>query len=347
MGRRLPNPYLFTRPFIAREAVLSSRIEGTQATVADLYALEAQSPLFELPERREDAREVQNYVLALEHGLASDLPISGRLLRDMHRVLMQGVRGRNRSPGEFRTLQNWIGPPGASRRDATYVPPPPGDIMLQALSDLERFIHADSELPALVEIALIHYQFEAIHPFLDGNGRIGRLLISLLLLRRRLLSHPLLYLSAYFERYRSAYYEYLLTVSQKGTWEEWLTFFLRGVARESHDASERAQKLLDQREAWRKHYQNERASANLLAALDQLMAQPITTGRRMEAVLQVTNRSAQKIIDRLVEDQLLVELTGKARNRVYLAEPVMNIIALEEASEEDEARDVQPMMTDF
>ena len=340
IGRRLPNPYLFTRPFVTREAVLSSRIEGTQASLTDLYALEAQTPLFEVEERREDAQEVQNYVLALEHGLASELPISGRLMRDMHRVLMQGVRGRNRTPGEFRTVQNWIGPAGATRRDATYVPPPPGDLMNQALSNLERFIHDDNELPALVEIALAHYQFEAIHPFLDGNGRIGRLLISLLFIQRGLLSQPLLYLSAYFERYRTAYYDHLLTISQKGTWEEWLTFFLRGVAQEASDAGERAQRLFDQHEAWRQRYQREGASANLLATLDQLIARPVTTARRTEEALGVTHRSAQKIIDRLEQDGVLTEITGRARNRVYVAQRVIDVIELplEETADVDEER---------
>lgn len=328
IGRRLPNPYLFTRPFLNREAVLSSRIEGTQASLTDLYALEAQTPLFEVEERREDVQEVQNYVYALEHGLKSDLPISARLLREMHKVLMTDVRGRNRAPGEFRTIQNWIGPAGATRRDATYVPPPPGDTLDRAVSELERFIHDDNGMPALVEIALVHYQFEAIHPFLDGNGRIGRLLISLLFIQRGLLSEPLLYLSAYFERHRAAYYDHLLAISQRGTWEDWLTFFLRGVAQEANDAARRAQLLFDQHEAWRQQYQRENASANLLATLDQLIARPVTTARRTEEALQVTNRSAQKIIDRLEQGGVLTEMTGRARNRVYFAQRVLEIIDL-------------------
>lgn len=340
IGRRLPNPYLFTRPFVTREAVLSSRIEGTQASISDLYALEAQTPLFEVEERREDAREVQNYIRALEHGLSSELPISSRLLRDMHRVLMEGVRGRNRAPGEFRRVQNWIGPAGATRRDATYVPPPPGDILEKAMSDLERFIHQDNELPALIEIALVHYQFEALHPFLDGNGRIGRLLITLLFFQRGLLSEPLLYLSAYFERHRSTYYDHLLMISQCGTWEAWLIFFLRGVAQEANDAAVRAQKLFDQHEAWRKRYQQEGASANLLTTLDRLIAVPITTARRTEEALGVTNRSAQKIIDRLEQDGILSEMTGRTRNRVYMARRILDIAdaPLDELDDEEGAR---------
>lgn len=337
VGRRLPNPYLFTRPFVNREAVLSSRIEGTQASLSDLYALEAQVPLFPELEVREDAQEVQNYVRALEHGLASPLPISSRLLREMHAVLMSGVRGQNRAPGEFRRSQNWIGPAGARRRDATFVPAPPGPMLEEALSDLERFIHAQNDLPPLVEIALVHYQFEALHPFLDGNGRIGRLLISLLLLERQLLTQPLLYLSAYFERHRSAYYEHLLAVSQGGEWEAWLAFFLRGVEREAGDAALRAQRLLDLREEWRTRYQQERAGSNLLAATDRLLAQPITTAAQLQQGLGVVNRSAQLIVERLLRDGVLVEVTGRQRGRVYVARPVLDLLELDQEPEHDGA----------
>ncbi|MBZ9713951.1 Fic family protein [Deinococcus multiflagellatus] len=334
VGRRLPNPYLFTRPFINREAVLSSRIEGTQASLSDLYALEAQVPLFPELEVREDAQEVQNYVRALEHGLSSTLPISTRLLREMHAVLMSGVRGQNRAPGELRRSQNWIGPAGARRRDATFVPAPPGPLLEGALNDLERFIHAQNDLPPLVEIALVHYQFEALHPFLDGNGRVGRLLITLLLIQRQLLTQPLLYLSAYFERHRSAYYEHLLAVSQRGEWEAWLAFFLRGVEREAGDAALRAQRLLDLREAWRARYQQERAGSNLLAATDRLLAQPITTAGQLQHALGVVHRSAQLIVDRLLRDGVLVEVTGRQRGRVYMARPVLELLELEQVSEQ-------------
>lgn len=333
VGRRLPNPYLFTRPFVNREAVLSSRIEGTQASLSDLYALEAQVPLFPELETRQDAQEVQKYVRALEHGLRTELPISTRLLREMHAVLMTGVRGQNRAPGEFRRSQNWIGPAGARRRDATFVPPPPGPLLSEALSDLEHFIHAQNELPPLVEIALVHYQFEALHPFLDGNGRIGRLLVSLLLMERRLLTQPLLYLSAYFERHRSAYHGHLLAVSQRGEWEAWLAFFLRGVEREAGDAALRAQRLLDLRETWRARYLQERAGSNLLAATDHLLAQPIVTATQVQAALGVVNRSAQLIVDRLVRDGLLVEVTGRQRGRVYVARPVLDLLELDQDSD--------------
>ncbi|WP_287418153.1 Fic/DOC family N-terminal domain-containing protein, partial [Oceanithermus sp.] len=222
LGRTLPNPYLFTQPFLRREAVLSSRIEGTQASLADLYAFEAQPALFALPEQRNDVLEVRNYVRALEHGLARlrELPLCLRLLREMHAILLEGARGQNRAPGEFRRVQNWIGGSG-SIEDAVYVPPPPGEI-LSALDALEKYLNGESPYPALVDVALVHYQFEAIHPFLDGNGRIGRLLITLMLIERGLLHEPLLYLSAYFERQREHYYRLLLEVSQKGAWEAWV-----------------------------------------------------------------------------------------------------------------------------
>ncbi|AZI43431.1 Fic family protein [Deinococcus psychrotolerans] len=330
LARFLPNPYLFTRPFVVREAVLSSQIEGTQASISDVYALEAQAALFPQGEQRADAEEVSNYVRALEHGLRSELPISARLLREMHALLMSGVRGQHRQPGEFRRSQNWIGPPGAERRDATYVPPPPGDELREAISALERFIHADNDLPPLIEIALIHYQFEAIHPFVDGNGRIGRLLITLLLLQRGLLSQPLLYLSAYFERHRGSYYDLLLGVTLRGEWRQWLDFFLRGVALEARDATVRAQHLLDLRENWRKTYQQGRVSGTLLSALDVLFSAPVLTVRQLEAHLEVSYTSAQKIIERLESGGILEEVSGKQRNRIYRAPAIFAILDAQE-----------------
>ena len=325
LGRTLPNPYLFTRPFLNREAVLSSRIEGTQASLTDLYALEAQAPLFALPEKRHDTQEVKNYVRALEHGLArlDELPISLRLLREMHHVLMEGVRGQDRARGEFRRVQNWIGPAGATLQTATHVPPPPGEALQKGLDAFERFIHADQGLPPLVAIALIHYQFEALHPFLDGNGRIGRLLITLLLMDTKLLSEPLLYLSAYFERHRADYYQHLLAVSQQAAWEDWLRFFLRGVESEAKDAAHRARSLLDQRESYRQRYQQEGASPNLLSAIDQLFAQPVVTVNQLAKNVGLSYRGSANLIERLERDGLLEEVTGQKRNRVYVAKEIL------------------------
>jgi len=327
LGRTLPNPYLLTRPFLRREAVLSSRIEGTRASLVDLYAFEAEPPLFGEPEQRDDVQEVRNYVRALEHaiGRLGELPISQRLLREMHAVLMEGVRGAQRDPGEFRRIQNWIGPPGAGMEDATYVPPPPAEIP-HALGALERYIHDDTGLPPLVDIALVHYQFEAVHPFLDGNGRIGRLLITHMLIERDLLPEPLLYLSAYFERHRAAYYDHLLAVSQKGEWEEWLLFFLRGVAAEARDASRRAAKLFDLRESYRERFQREGARGNLLAAVNHLFANPVTGIGGLAEALGVSFEAARRLVKRLEDESVLQEITGRRRNRVYAASEIIEVL---------------------
>ena len=330
LGRTLPNPYLLTRPFLRREAVLSSRIEGTRASLTDLYAFEAEPPLFGEAERRDDVQEVQNYVRALEHGIERlrDLPISQRLLREMHAVLMQGVGeagGQQRDPGEFRRVQNWIGPPGATIEQATHVPPPPAEIP-GAISALERYIHRDTGLPPLVDVALVHYQFEAIHPFLDGNGRIGRLLITLTLIERDLLPGPLLYLSAYFERHRGAYYDHLLAVSQEGAWQDWLHFFLGGVSTEARDASRRAGKLFDLRESHRERFRREGARANLLAAVDHLFARPVTDISETARALGVTFEAARRLVNSLEAQGVLEEMTGRRRNRVYRAPEVMRVL---------------------
>ena len=327
LGRTLPNPYLLTQPFLRREAVLSSRIEGTQASLVDLYAFEAEPPLFGEPERREDVQEVKNYVRALEYGIErlEELPLSLRLLREMHAILMEGVRGTHRDPGEFRRIQNWIGPPGADAADASYVPPPPGEI-LEALGSLEQYIHRQTGLPPLVDIALVHYQFEAIHPFLDGNGRIGRLLITLMLIERDLLPEPLLYLSAYFERHRSDYYDHLLTVSQKGAWENWLLFFLHGVVAEARDAARRAGRLFDLRESYRERFQREGAGASRLSAMDHLFARPVTDINEMSKALSVSFEAARRLVNSLEEEGFLEEITGRRRNRVYAAREVMQVL---------------------
>ena len=327
LGRTLPNPYLLTRPFSRREAVLSSRIEGTRASLVDLYAFEAEPPLFSEPERGSDVREVQNYVHALEHGLRrlKELPISQRLLREMHAVLMEGVRGAQRDPGEFRRVQNWIGPPGAEAEEATFMPPPPGEIP-GALSALERYVYEDTGLPPLVDIALVHYQFEAVHPFLDGNGRIGRLLITLMLVERNLLPEPLLYLSAYFERHRGAYYDHLLSVSQKKDWEGWLLFFLRGVLAESRDAARRAGTLFELREDYRELFRREGGSGNLLAAVEHLFARPVTDIREIERSLNVSFEAARRLVNRLEGEGVLEEITGRRRNRVYAAREIVRVL---------------------
>jgi Fic family protein len=329
LGRTLPNPYLLTRPFLRREAVLSSRIEGTRATLVDLYAFEVEPPLFGGPSEasRDDVQEVQNYVRALEHGIErlEDLPISQRLLRKMHAVLMEGVRGTHRDPGEFRRIQNWIGPPGAEVGEATFVPPPPMEV-LGAVSALEGYVHQQTGQPPLLDIALVHYQFETIHPFLDGNGRIGRLLIALMLIEGDLLPEPLLYLSAYFERHRAAYYDHLLAVSQRGAWEDWLIFFLTGVTTEARDAARRAGRLFELRETYREHFQRKGARANLLATVDHLFARPVTDINETARALDVTFEAARRLVNSLESEGVLEEITGRRRDRVYAARQVMRLL---------------------
>src|SRR5467141_542404 len=247
-GRRLPNPHVLIRPFVRREAVFSSRIEGTQSTLGELLAAEAGAAVERSPE---DLREVGNYVVALEYGIErlKTLPLSLRLVRELHEKLMTGVRGQHATPGEFRRSQNWIGRPGDTLAQAAYVPPPP-DSLGDSLSAWEKFLH-DRMLPPLVHAALAHYQFEAIHPFLDGNGRVGRLLITLELCERDVLPAPLLYLSAFFEATRSDYYGGLRGVSERGDWFGWLQYFLNGVARQAEDALSRAERINALLTSWR------------------------------------------------------------------------------------------------
>ena len=324
VARTLPNPHLLINPFIRREAVLSSRIEGTQASLSDLLFFEASGQKEPHPP---DVREVSNYVKALEYGLKrlEKLPVSLRLIREMHQHLMEGVRGEHLTPGEFRRSQNWIGPPGCTLMEATFVPPPEEE-MKEALDLFEKYLHSPSGLPPLIRLALIHYQFEAIHPFLDGNGRIGRLILTLLVCAERLLPQPLLYLSAYFEQHRQQYYDSLLAVSQAGTWSEWVAFFLRGVAQQSQDAILRSDRLLNLWQEYRRKLQSPRASALSLQLVDELFSYPAMTIAWAAKRLDVTPRSAQLNIEKLVRAEILREETGKRRNRVFVASEIVRTI---------------------
>ncbi|MBN2549371.1 MAG: Fic family protein [Anaerolineales bacterium] len=325
LGGALANPHLLIRPLARREAVLSSRIEGTRASLDDLLAYEA-AQLSTL-EPASDVREVYNYVRALEYGLEriNALPVSLRLIRELHARLMEGARGETWTPGDFRRSQNWIGPAGSTLETAPYVPPPVDD-MLAALGDLEHFIHAPSDLPPLIRLGLIHYQFESIHPFLDGNGRVGRLLMALLLSAWQLLPQPLLYLSAYFESNRRAYYDLLLAVSQRAAWEEWLLYFLQGVEQQSLDAVDRVSRLQALRAQYQARFQIRRASTRLLGAVDLLFARPVLTARQVEAALEINFPAAQRLIDQFVQAGLLREITGGKRNRIYRADEILTII---------------------
>lgn len=321
-GRRLPNPHLLIRPFVRREAVLSSRIEGTQATLGELLASEAGAVVDRSPA---DLREVGNYVVALEYGVKRlrTLPLSLRLVRELHELLMRGVRGDLAIPGEFRRSQNWIGPPGGTLTGATYVPPPVDELM-GCLGAWETFLHDDS-LPPLVHAALAHSQFEAIHPFLDGNGRVGRLLITLLLVVKGVLPSPLLSLSAFFEARREEYYARLLGVTERGEWEEWLAYFLTGVATEADDALGRIQRIDALLARWRE--QLVKAPSRLPdRTLDLFAENPFWTVNTLAARLEVAFTTAQRAIDRL-ESAGIVALAGDAkRNRVYCARAILKIL---------------------
>ena len=328
LGRTIPNPHLLISPFMRREAVLSSRIEGTQADITDLYAYEAGQlslPGIKPPPSVADTLEVLNYVRAIEYGLErlNTLPVSLRLIRELHERLMTGVRGQEATPGEFRRSQNWIGQAGCTLNEAAFVPPPVNE-MHEALGAFEKYLHREPpDYPPLMRLAFIHYQFETIHPFLDGNGRIGRLLISLLLVHWNLLPLPLLYLSAYFEHYRQAYYEHLLAVSQSGAWREWLLFFLHGVAEQARDATRQAKQLQDLQQEWRQRLTQARASTLLLRLMDSLFELPMLTIPQAQRALDVSYRSAQQNVEKLVQAGILKQWGQASYGKWFFAEEIL------------------------
>lgn len=317
----LPNPDLFVFMYVRKEAVLSSQIEGTQSSLQDLLSAEAQ--LFDLGLPR-DVDEVLNYVRAMNHGLGrlAELPVSVRLIREIHEQLMQGVRGGRLQPGELRTSQNWIGPAGCTLATATFVPPPHHEVP-QALGDLERFLHSPDTLPPLVKIALAHVQFETIHPFLDGNGRVGRLLITFLLTECGVLHKPVLYLSHYFKQHRQAYYDHLQAVRERGDWEAWLVFFLRGVIEVAGEAANTARRILQLREQHRATITEHlgRAAGNGHRVLESLFDRPIVAVADVQQLTGTTFAAANTLVSRLVQHGVLHEMTGYARNRRFRYAP--------------------------
>ncbi len=326
VGRVFPAPHVMIRAFVRQEAVLSSRIEGTRTTLEQLFTYEAAR--VSLLEQTADTRDVQNYVLALDYGLErlSSLPVSLRLIRELHEKLMAGARGEFWTPGEFRRSQNWLGPPGSTLETALYVPPPV-DEMHAALDQLEKFIHAPSDLPLLIRLGLIHYQFEAIHPFLDGNGRVGRLLIALLLCEWGLLPQPLLYLSAFFEANRLEYYDRLLAVSRSGEWEGWLRFFLTGVRDQAREAVVRLHKLEMLRGRYARQVQTGRTAERLLQVIDFLLGAPIVSVRQVQAGMEASDyKTARRYVEKLVQHGILREVTGKGRHRLYRADEILQAI---------------------
>lgn len=341
VARNLPNPHLLINPFLRREAVLSSRIEGTQASLSDLFVFEA-SERSEAPQS--DVKEIVNYIQSLEYGLFAirqGRSISLSLLKEMHEQLLWNVRGQDKSPGQFRNKQNWIAEGSKRLENARFVPPPVSQ-MHDALDALERYIQSPSDLPPLIRLALIHYQFETIHPFEDGNGRIGRLLITLLLCAEGLLPEPLLYLSAYFERHRDDYVDRLLGVSQGNEWEDWMTFFLNGIAEQGRDGVRRAGRLMELREEYRQRLQAERSSALTLQLTDELFAYPAINIAQAANRLKVTRRAVDLSLNKLLGEEILVEATGKRRNRVFVAPAIIEIIeATEVIAEQEKLSDEQ------
>ncbi len=329
LGRILPNPHLLIAPYIRREAVLSSRIEGTRTSLSDLLADEAGQPPHAPPD---DVHEVRNYVVALDYGIErlKALPLSLRLVRELHQRLMQGVRGERATPGEFRRSQNWIGPYGSTPANAPYVPPPPAE-MHDALAAWETFLHSRGELPDLVQCALMHEHFEAIHPFLDGNGRVGRLLITLFLIERGRLSQPLLYLSEFIERNRDDYYRSLMRVRTHGDWNGWLHYFLAGVEWSARRASRQAQQLLALRADLHARLAGQ---PRALPLIDALFENPYLDSGRVKRLLGVSDPTARKLLAALEAAGIVRETSGRNWGRQYLAEGVL--AALDDPGEERE-----------
>lgn len=315
----LPNPDLFIFMYIKKEALHSSQIEGTQGSLSDVLNYEKNIEKSII--NKGEVGEVLNYIAAMNHGITrlEELPVSKRLIREIHEYLIKDVRGYDLTPGEFRASQNWIGPEGCTLEEASFVPPPPED-MMKSLEDLERFIHEKDEIPMLVKVGLVHAQFETIHPFLDGNGRVGRLLITFLLCSEKILSRPALYLSAFFKQYKSEYYQRLQNVRDKGDWENWLKFFLRGVYEVSLEAARTSRSIVDLREKHRSMIMEQlpsSASGNAIKLLEHLYDIPFITVNDAVSILDVSYANANKSVANLERLGILIERTGKQRNREY------------------------------
>ncbi|HMX71463.1 MAG TPA: Fic family protein [Solirubrobacterales bacterium] len=322
VGRLLPNPDLLIRPYMLREAVSSTRIEGTQAEMSEVFDVDAARS-----DPNPDVEEVVNYVSAMNWGLAQldRLPLSSRLILEIHRRLMTGVRGRNLSPGEFRTTQNWIGPPGSTIETATFVPPPPTELG-DLLSDWEKFANEKPEMPLLVQNALLHVQFESIHPFLDGNGRLGRLLLIFFLVARKRLGTPILYLSSYLEQHRSSYYEALQLAHESGDPFPWIDLFLTAVRTQSADGVIRSQKIIELRDRYRQAA-GELGTSNAMDVVDLICENPVINARKVEESLDVSRPTALRLLQRMEEKGVLTEEEKGARGqRRYVAQEMMNAV---------------------
>ena len=322
IATRIPNVDLFVSMYVRKEALMSSQIEGTQATLEDVL-----DPMIEANTNRNVA-DVVNYIKATEFAIKrlNELPLCNRLIKETHAVLMEGVRGQEKSPGEFRRSQNWIGEQGSTLKNARYIPPSPDD-MLEAMSNLEKYINADDELDALIRAALIHYQFETIHPFLDGNGRVGRLLITLFLLEKKVLSTPALYISYFLKKNRVEYYDRMTEVRTKENYEQWVTFFLRALLESAEDATATIDKLIAL------HGKNAavisdmgRAAKNAMLVFEYLEANPIIEIRKTAEALSITFNTASSAIKRLADAGILVQTTNASRNRTFAYEDYLSIL---------------------
>ncbi len=321
----LPNPDLFVSMYVRKEAILSSQIEGTQASLEDVLAYEA------ISERRRLSRgvgEVVNYIDAMNDSIQSlgTLPFNNEILKKAHQILVKGVRGAKKSPGKFRQSQNWIGAPSSDLFTASFIPPPPSEVE-KSMSDLEKYINNDKTMPMLIKCGLVHAQFETIHPFLDGNGRLGRLLVTLLLCQQKIMNRPLLYLSAYFKQHRSQYYDRLQGVRDSGDWEGWLKFFLQGIWLVSDEAFGTVREILAMREKHRQLILNKvRSSANGLLLLEHLFMHPLINISDVAKLTYVTYPAANNLVADFVSHGLLKEITGKQRNRLFLYEPYVALL---------------------
>lgn len=320
--RNVPNPNFFVAMYVRREAVLSSQIEGTQSNLEDLLHVELEPRIADLSN---DVDEIVNYVSAMNYGLdrLSALPLSLRLIREIHRELLKGVRGANKLPGEFRRDQNFIAPAGSRNiDDATFVPPPAAE-MRRALGDLEKFLHRSEDMPRLIHVGLAHGQFETIHPFMDGNGRVGRLLITFLLVHGDVLHRPLLYLSLFLKRHRDEYYDRLMAIRDAGDWEGWLRFFIRGVAETAEEATLKARAIVQLREQQRARAQEQGLSLNALRLLDLLYMRPLVDVNLIAKELDVSFATANKLVQQLQGLGFLSEVTGRRRDRIFRFAPYL------------------------
>lgn len=322
VATRIPNVELFVSMYVRKEALMSSQIEGTQATLEDVL-----DPMLDANTNRNVA-DVVNYIKATEFAInrLQALPLCNRLIKETHAVLMEGVRGQEKSPGEFRYSQNWIGGQGSTLKNARYIPPSPDD-MLDAMSDLEKYINADDDLDALIRAALIHYQFETIHPFLDGNGRVGRLLITLFLMEKRVLSTPALYISYFLKKNRVEYYDRMTEVRTKGNYEQWVKFFLQAIMESAEDATATIDELIALHDANVSVISKlGRAAKNVMLVFNYLESNPIIEIRKTSEALGITFNTTSSAVNRLIDADILVQTSNNSRNRTFAYEAYLDIL---------------------